>query len=72
MSAAFNYFQEIAGLHSSNLGIGFNTIEKEKGVAWVLIRMRVDMIRYPVWDEEVILETWPQLPKSIDLKGFLY
>lgn len=72
LSAAFNYFQEIAGLHSSNLGIGFNTIEKEKGVAWVLIRMRVDMIRYPVWNEEVILETWPQLPKKYRFERDFY
>ena len=62
-SAAFNYFQEIASLHSDNLGIGFNTIEKEQGVVWVLIRMRVEMLRYPVWNEEIILETWPIIPK---------
>ncbi|MCR4436071.1 MAG: thioesterase [Clostridiales bacterium] len=66
LSAAFNYFQEIAGLHADNLGIGFNRIYREFGVAWVLMRMRVDIERYPVWEEEVTIETWPQLPRKYD------
>lgn len=72
LSAAFNYFQEIAGLHADNLGIDFNTIEEEHGVAWVLIRMRVDMLRYPIWDEEIILETWPQIPKRFQFERDYY
>jgi medium-chain acyl-[acyl-carrier-protein] hydrolase len=63
MSAVFNYFQQIAGEHAQQLGIGFKAIEEQSGVSWVLTRMRVDMAKYPGWDEEVILETWPQLPK---------
>ena len=66
MSAAFNYFQEIAALHADNLGIGFNTIQKDPGVAWVLTRMRVDVIKYPVWDQEIYAETWPQLPRKYE------
>lgn len=65
-SSAFNYFQEIAGLHADNLGIGFNTIEKNFSVAWVLIKMKVEFIRYPVWEEDVTIETWPQIPKKYE------
>lgn len=68
MSAAFNYFQEIAGLHSDSLGIGFNTIQKNPGVAWVLTRMRVDIIKYPIWDQEVYVETWPQIPRKYEFE----
>lgn len=64
ISAAFNYFQEIAGVHSSNLGIGLKTIERKYGVFWVLTRMRVDIVRYPLWNEEIIIETWPQKPQK--------
>ena len=64
VSAAFNYFQEIAGLHAENLGIGFKTLEQKYGVFWVLTRMRVDFLRYPIWDEEIIVETWPQTPRK--------
>lgn len=68
LSAAFNYFQEIAGLHAENLGIGFNTIEQEYGSVWVLTRMRVDITKYPVWDEEVIIETWPLTPGKYEFE----
>lgn len=64
MSTIFDYFQDIAGIHAENLGIGFNRIEKVEGVAWVLVRMKVDILRFPVWNEEIIVETWPQLPKK--------
>lgn len=66
LSAAFNYFQEIAGLHSDQLGIGFNTIQKERGVVWVLIRIRMDIMKYPIWNDEITVETWPQIPRKFD------
>jgi len=66
LSAIFNYFQEIAGLHSDELGIGFNTIQKDYGVVWVLIRIRVDIVKYPLWNDEIIIETWPQLPRKFE------
>ncbi len=66
LSALFNYFQEIAGLHSEKLGIGFNTIQKEHGVAWVLVRIRVDIMKYPLWNDEIVIETWPQLPRKFE------
>lgn len=66
LSSAFNYFQEIAGLHSQNLGIGFDDIKKEHNAAWVLVKMRVDIDRYPMWDEEITLETWPQNPRKYE------
>lgn len=66
LSAAFNYFQEIAGLHSQNLGIGFDEIQEKHNAAWVLVKMRVDIARYPVWDEEITVETWPQYPKKYE------
>lgn len=68
LSSAFNYFQEIAGLHSDKLGIGMNTIHDKFGVMWVLTRIRVEIERYPVWDEEIIIETWPQLPGKLEFE----
>ncbi|HHW00632.1 MAG TPA: acyl-ACP thioesterase [Clostridiaceae bacterium] len=66
LSAIFNYFQEIAGLHADELGIGFNTIQRKFGVVWVLIRIRVDIMEYPLWNDEIIIETWPQLPRKFE------
>lgn len=66
LSALFGYFQEIANLHSANLGIGLDTIMNKFGVTWALVRIRVEITRYPVMNEEILLETWPQQPKSLE------
>lgn len=68
LSAVFNYFQEIAATHADNLGIGFDAIAGKHNVLWVLTRMRVDILKYPVWDEEVTVETWPQLPRKYEFE----
>src|SRR5699024_5186480 len=62
----FSYFQDVANLASINLGFGIHTLEQEHGVAWVLMRMRVDIIRNPVLDEEIKIETWPLEPKKLE------
>lgn len=68
LSALFYYFQEAAGLHAENLGIGINTIMKRHGVAWVLLRMLAEVERYPVQDEEFVVETWPQTPRKLEFE----
>jgi medium-chain acyl-[acyl-carrier-protein] hydrolase len=66
LSTLFSYFQDIASLASEDLGFGIETLEKKFGVAWILTRIRVDMIRYPVWDEEITIETWPLGPSKVE------
>lgn len=63
MSSAFNYFEDIAALHADNLGYGIETLMEDHGVIWVITRIKVDITRYPLLNEEVVLETWPQTPK---------
>lgn len=65
LSSLFGYFQEIASLHADNLGVGIDTIAKV-GVRWALIRIRVDIIRNPEWNEEVFIETWYPEPKKFE------
>ncbi|WP_231514766.1 acyl-[acyl-carrier-protein] thioesterase [Oceanobacillus salinisoli] len=66
LSTLFSYFQDIASLASENLGVGIDTLEKKHGVAWVLMRIRVDIERLPRWDEEVTIETWPLEPGKLE------
>lgn len=66
LSSLFAYFQDIAGLHAENLGMGMKTLYEEHGVLWVLARIRVDIVRYPLWKEEITIETWPQEPNKIE------
>lgn len=66
LSTLFTYFEDVASLAVDDLGIGINTLQEKFGVAWILIRMRVDIIRIPKYDEVITIETWPQLPKSLE------
>ena len=60
MSSAFLYFQDIAAAHAENLGAGVKTLSMQRGVAWIVMRMRVEIDRMPGLDEEIIIETWPR------------
>lgn len=71
LSSLFLYFQDIAGLHSENLGIGRSVLEAN-GALWVLARARVDIVRYPIWNEEITIETWPLAPNRLEfMRDFL-
>ncbi len=64
LSTLFTYFQDIASAAVDHLGIGINTLEQKHGVAWILTRIKVNIVRNPVWNENIIIETWPQEPKK--------
>ena len=68
LSTLFNYFQDIASEAASNLGVGINVLEKEYGILWILMRIRVDIERLPEWDEEITIETWPMPPKRLEFE----
>jgi medium-chain acyl-[acyl-carrier-protein] hydrolase len=53
-----NFFQEVAYHHASKLGLGYDEMKSRK-TTWVLSRMRIQMKRYPVWNEQFTMETWP-------------
>lgn len=52
-----NFLQEGAGAHAESAGFGFEDMMKRNQV-WVLSRMKVEIDKYPVWTEEVKLNTW--------------
>ena len=66
LSSLFIYFQDIAGLHAENLGLGMDFLHRKHNALWVLARMRVDMIRYPLWNEQITIDTWPNGPGKIE------
>jgi len=65
LSSVFGYFQDIAALHAENLGGGVEWLKNELQVAWVLVRVRVEIDEYPRYEDKVIVETWPQTPKAL-------
>ena len=48
---------EVATEHANMLGIGFSALLPE-GIAWVLSRLTIEMIRYPRMHERYSIETW--------------
>ena len=65
LSSLFTYCQDIAGLHAENLGMGRRVLYEEYGVIWVLVRIRVDIIKYPKYRDTITIETWPQEPSRM-------
>ena len=64
-SAALNVIQNISGVNSRQLGLD-NVILAEKGMGWVLSKIRLNINRLPSADEEIICETWANPPKRFE------
>src|SRR5690625_5238035 len=62
LSMLFSYFQEASSDASEELGYSIDRLEKEFGVTWVLMKMRVDITRHPKLGETITIETWPLEP----------
>jgi medium-chain acyl-[acyl-carrier-protein] hydrolase len=60
--ALFNRFQDLAGIHATQLQAGYEVL-REKKLAWILSRIKVQIHSFPHWGETVRLATWP---KGID------
>ena len=52
-----NFFQEMAYHHAGQLGFGYDDMN-ERHTMWVLSRMKIRINRYPVWGDQVKVETW--------------
>ena len=53
-----NYMQEAAGENAERLGWGIRALQ-EKGLTWMLSRLRVSVSRYVPWGKAVTVRTWP-------------
>jgi len=57
VSTLFNFMLNSAWNHANSSEFGFGDL-KEQGRIWVLSRFLVEINRLPVWNDEVIIETW--------------
>ena len=60
--AMLTEMQELAGMHSHSIGCGRETLLKE-GLAWVVVRMELQIHRYPAFPETVKLRTFCTPPR---------
>lgn len=58
LSTVINLMQETAWINAAKLGGSVNDLKK-LGVTWVMTRMKLEMIRFPIHQDEVWIETWP-------------
>lgn len=63
--AVLELFQDIAGLHANNIGIGFKD-SYNMGFYWVLVRNKIEILKNPVPLTDAILTTWPHEKGRID------
>ncbi len=59
MQAICNHLQDIAWEHAGRLGFGYEQLA-QKGFFWVLSRLKIEIMKYPLWNDKVILKTWPR------------
>ena len=62
-SALLGYFQETAGDHSEEMGLGFAKLAGE-GRFWVLSKIYVEVDSRPSFRDEITVETWPHVPNK--------
>jgi acyl-ACP thioesterase len=54
----FNYMQDIASEHAIKLGFGRDDLMRDNRF-WVLSRMYSEITQWPLWEDTIILKTWP-------------
>ena len=52
------YLQEAAALHAEQLGLGFGRLN-EIDSYWVLLNLRIEIAKFPKWNDAVVIKTWP-------------
>lgn len=68
LSSLFGLFQDTASVAAEKLGAGVVVLAEEFSVAWILTRIKVQIDRMPVLDEEVTVETWPHQPGRLEFE----
>lgn len=66
-SAVLDLFQDAAGQHALEIGVGFCDMIKH-GYLWVLTRVKFEIITMPVLYQEVLVKTWPLQPNRLNYK----
>jgi len=59
MGSIFSFFQEAAISHAADLGVGMDMLENT-GQAWILSRLSIFAERRPLFDEAVMISSWPR------------
>jgi len=67
----FGIFQDIAAAHARNLGADVRWLHDEMDLAWILMRIRLEIDKYPILGQELVVETWPQEPRAMYERDYM-
>lgn len=71
-SRIFECFQEVAAEHACKLGVGLDQMQSKYSIAWVLVKMRADISKYPELNEEFTVHTWYHPPGGMQFRRDFY
>ncbi len=66
-SAVLDLFQDAAGQHAIEIGVGFNDMIK-RSYLWVLTKIKFKIICEPTSYQKVIVKTWPLAPNRLSYR----
>ncbi len=68
-SAVLNYFQVVAGMHATEIGVGYETF-KERNLAWILTKIKYKCIKETMPEKGIKVQTWPKAAKRVEYDRF--
>lgn len=66
-SAVLELFQDAAGQHAEQIGVGFDAMI-QRSYLWVLTRIKFKIITNPKSYQKVIIKTWPLAPSKLSYR----
>ena len=66
-SSVLSLFQDVAGIHANELGVGFDALMAQKTI-WVLTKVCYRMVGTPRRYETVRVRTWPLPPARVNFR----
>ncbi len=64
LSSVLDLFQDAAGQHAIQLGVGFEDMIK-RSYMWVLVRIKLEILVQPKPYQRVVVKTWPLEPNRL-------
>lgn len=61
----FSHFQNIADLHSKDMGTDGEALLDKSNVFWVLTKVKLKIAEIPRFSESIAIETWPLKAKGV-------
>lgn len=58
-ASILDFFQDIAGLHAAEIGVGFYELQKIN-CTWVVLYQTFEILKQPPYLDHAVLETWPK------------